>query len=150
MQTALLASMPEVKQIHNFGGIILNAAAVDAKRNLVMKIEEPFAGLANLLIPLCQLVPSLPQAKFHRDPAQACFLLAPGYQALTTLQLTVPRFHAYPMYLLTCASTPLQQLTECLTILDCRFGSSAEICCKESSTEMKNAVVMCMEASFLM
>ena len=51
-------------------GVILNAAAMDATRTVVMRIQEPLAGLANILAPNLEIVPTISPDKFCRDPEQ--------------------------------------------------------------------------------
>ena len=56
--------MPVVK------GLILNAAAIDATRTWVNRIQEPLAGLANLLIPMWGILPPSDPTRYLREPAE--------------------------------------------------------------------------------
>jgi hypothetical protein len=75
MQTVLLAATPEVKAMSMVKGLILNAAAIDANRTWLTRIQEPLAGIANLLIPLWGIVPPSDAGRYHRDPAEVCISL---------------------------------------------------------------------------
>eukprot|EP00892_Ulva_mutabilis_P009446 jgi/Ulvmu1/6874/UM031_0079.1 len=71
LASVLMAMKPPAKDFTSIKGVILNAAAMDATRTLVMRIQEPLAGLANILVPNMALVPRLSPDKFCRDPEQA-------------------------------------------------------------------------------
>lgn len=53
-------------------GIILNAAAIGANLTTVMRIQLPLAGLANMIVPNLEIVPTISQDKFCRDPEEVC------------------------------------------------------------------------------
>ena len=67
LQEIILASRPEVQALPALRGLILVAAAADAKRSLVMRLQEPFAHLANMIVPHARLVPRLPPEYFTRS-----------------------------------------------------------------------------------
>ena len=79
-QEILLAARDEVKQLPRFAGLILLCAAADAQRTWLMRIEEPFAHLANMIAPHARLVPKAPESNFSRDPdtVRPCRVLALG------------------------------------------------------------------------
>ena len=88
MQTVLLAAQPEVKAMPMVKGLILNAAAIDATRSWVTRIQEPLAGLANLLIPMWGFVPPSDPTRYHREPAEVCTLPSPFAAALANARPT--------------------------------------------------------------
>ena len=60
-------------------GLIASAAAVHIKRNLAMRLQEPFAPVMRLLAPRAAIVPALDEQTLSRDPAvvrlmQVCIL----------------------------------------------------------------------------
>ena len=67
VQTILTALRPGMEDV---SGLILNASAVDANRTLVQSLQEPFAALANRIVPLLAIVPPLDGSKFTRDPEE--------------------------------------------------------------------------------
>jgi hypothetical protein len=69
VQQALLAAQEPVQRLAKLAGLILIAAAADAKRTLTMRLQAPFAHLGNWLAPHARLVPRLPEEYFTRDPA---------------------------------------------------------------------------------
>lgn len=57
-------------------GVILTAAAMGATLTTVMRIQRPLAGLANMLVPNLEIVPTMSPEKFCRDPEEVssrCF-----------------------------------------------------------------------------
>jgi hypothetical protein len=75
MQSVLLAAEPEIKAMPMIKGLILNAAAIDATRTWVTRIQEPLAGFANLLIPTWGIVPPSDPTRYHREPAEVSLVM---------------------------------------------------------------------------
>ena len=71
MQTILALARPAVAALPRLAGAVLLGAAVDAQRTLLMRIEEPFAALANKVIPNVVMIPPRQPSDFNRDEAQA-------------------------------------------------------------------------------
>jgi hypothetical protein len=74
MQSVLLAAKPEIRAMSMIKGLILNAAAIDAVRTWITRIQEPLAGFANLLIPMWGIVPPSDPTRYHREPAEVSIL----------------------------------------------------------------------------
>jgi hypothetical protein len=68
MQALHLAARGNV----HLDGLIASAAAVHIKRNLVMRLQEPFAALMRRLVPRAPIVPALNEELLSRDPAVVC------------------------------------------------------------------------------
>ena len=56
------------RQVVHVDGLIVSAAAVAMKRNLVMRLQEPFAPLMRILVPMAALVPALDENSLSRNP----------------------------------------------------------------------------------
>jgi hypothetical protein len=70
-----MAATPAVQEMPPVKGLILNAAAIDAHRTWITRMQEPLAGLANLLAPNLGIVPASDPRKYHREPEEVWLLL---------------------------------------------------------------------------
>ena len=80
-------------------GVILNAAAIGANLSTVMRIQLPLAGLANMLVPNLEIVPTISPEKFCRDPEEVRFCGFSKHRGKIYPSANVwigPRFHLMP------------------------------------------------------